>query len=174
MPLRDPEAKKAYEQEYRSRPEVRARTKEYLEKYHKEYIHKPGVKERRQSVYRIWAKANVVKRRLQAAEYRLNRRAFALVAMSKKRAKGKKLAFDLDDHILSIQRRVDAGVCEITGYPFDLTPGRKFNGPSIDRIDPSRGYTYDNIRVVLNLVNLALNSWGEDALREVMTHWLMK
>ena len=95
-----------------------------------------------------------------------------LVATIKHRAKKRKLEFDLDQHISEIQSRIDLGVCEITGSPFDLSPGRKYNSPSIDRIDSNRGYTYDNIRVVLNLVNAALGDWGEHILRSVMSKWL--
>lgn len=72
---------------------------------------------------------------------------------------------------------MEAGACELTGYPLDLVLDpvkhrRKFNGPSIDRIDSTKGYTYDNIRVVLNIVNYAMNVYGEDVLREVMSYWL--
>ena len=83
----------------------------------------------------------------------------------------------MDGFLPEFQARIDAGFCELTGYPFDLTPAeekgsRRFNGPSLDRIDSKKGYTRDNVRVVLNIVNYGLNIWSEDVLREVMSHWL--
>lgn len=39
--------------------------------------------------------------------------------------------------------------------------------PSLDRIDNTKGYTLDNVRIVLSAVNFALNEWGEDVLREI-------
>lgn len=55
-----------------------------------------------------------------------------------------------------------------------MSPGRKFNSPSLDRIDPSGGYTYDNVRVVLHLVNQALGDWGVETLSTVMRRWLSR
>lgn len=103
---------------------------------------------------------------------KLEKRAQCLVGTVRTRCRKRGLEFDLGAHVAEIQRRIDAGVCELTGVPFDLSPGRKFSSPRIDRIDPRKGYTYDNIRIVLNLVNAALGDWGEVTLREVMQKWL--
>jgi len=56
-----------------------------------------------------------------------------------------------------IQEKIERGVCEATGLPFDLSPG---NGPtpwapSLDRIDNSLGYTPNNSRVVVWMFNAA-------------------
>lgn len=37
--------------------------------------------------------------------------------------------------------------------------------PSIDRIDPARGYTLGNIRVVSAIANMAMSDWGLTALQ---------
>lgn len=39
--------------------------------------------------------------------------------------------------------------------------------PSIDRIDNSRGYEPDNVRLVCLIVNLARNNFGDEALLEM-------
>lgn len=54
--------------------------------------------------------------------------------------------------------------CEVTRLPF--SPARTGNGrnpfaPSADRKDNSKGYTTDNVRLVLASVNIALSDWGD-------------
>ena len=151
MAFADPEKKRAYD---RSRLTL------------------PGVKEKRKATFKIWAEKNREHLLAKEAERRVKKRAMVLVATVRTRAKKRGLDFDLDVYTQEIQKRIDAGVCELTGCAFDLSPGRKFNSPSIDRRNPSLGYTYDNIRIVLNLANAALGDWGDDVLREVMTKWL--
>ena len=60
------------------------------------------------------------------------------------------------------------GKCELTGIPFDSTMiGPKIKSPwapSIDRIDATRGYEADNIRLVCLIVNVALSNWGDTHL----------
>lgn len=179
MPRQTREARAAYERERRADPNIRERKNAYAREYHKRYMADPVVAERVRAVRNAWNRKNREKRNALSAQYRITKRSLYLLAQTRKRAKAKGLPFDLDAHAATIQQRIDAGICELTGYPFDLTPCeekgiRKFNGPSIDRIDNARGYTYDNIRIVLNIVNFAMNTWGEDVLREVMEYWLRK
>ena len=140
--------------------------------YQKAYSKQPHVMEARRENFRKWAEDNRDHLKARAAERRLTKRALCLIATTRTRARKRKLAFDLARHAGKIQARIDRGVCEVTGVPFDLSPGRKFNSPSLDRIDPKAGYTYGNVRVVLNLVNAALGDWGEKTLRGVMAFWL--
>jgi len=81
------------------------------------------------------------------------------------------MEFDLLEHLKEIQERIDAGVCEISGVPFNLREGRTFDSPSIDRIDPSRGYTYANIRLICHAMNSALGDWGEEKLLAILRMW---
>ena len=82
------------------------------------------------------------------------------------------LAFDLTEQW--IQTRLDRERCEVTGLKFDLTIGtgkrrgrRNPYGPSIDRIDPDGGYTWDNCQVVLWMLNAAKGSWSMDDLMKM-------
>lgn len=153
MHRKDDSAKRAYDRAYASRPEVKAR---------------------RAALFAAWRDANKGALLEREAKRRREKRGQTLVATVRTRARKRGLAFDLDEYIAAIQARIDLGHCELTGQPFDLSPGRRFNSPSIDRIDPSIGYTYANIRIVLNLVNAALGDWGEEPLRAVMTAWLQR
>jgi hypothetical protein len=153
VPYADPARRRQHEAEYNQRPHVRAR---------------------RQAGFARYAAANRERLAEAGAEFRLRRRASCLIATTRTRARKRGLAFDLDQHRADIQARIDRGACELTGEPFDLSPGRKFNSPSLDRINPARGYTHDNVRVVLNLVNAALGDWGEATLADVMRRWLLR
>ena len=116
--------------------------------------------EKRLATTRAWAANNRGYLRAKAAKRRLEKRAESLVANCRTRARRRDLAFDLDGMVTEIQRRIDAGKCEVTGALFDLSPGRKWNSPSIDRIDAKRGYLPNNIRVVCQAMNLAMGDWG--------------
>lgn len=153
MPRKDREAKRQYEREYVRRPDVKARRAENFSK---------------------WREANADRLRERERIRRIEKRAQCLVANARTRARRKGLDFSLDEHVNDLQARIDAGKCELTGYPFSLAPGKPYNSPSLDRIDSNKGYTYENVRVVLHLVNAALGDWGEDILAEVLAPWAMQ
>jgi hypothetical protein len=56
------------------------------------------------------------------------------------------------------------GMCQITGISFAPKPVDSYfrnpYAPSLDRIDSSKGYHKDNVRLVLCAVNTAMNEWG--------------
>lgn len=82
-----------------------------------------------------------------------------LIEGVKKRAKKRKLAFDLTTAWGEARWTKH---CELTGIPFDL--GRSKLGPrspSIDKIIPEKGYTQENCRIVLLAINW-MKSIGTD------------
>jgi hypothetical protein len=60
--------------------------------------------------------------------------------------------------------------CRYTGLPFS-TPGTRSGtspcprSPSLDRIDPSKGYTPANTQVVSYFANAAKNAWPEEQFK---------
>lgn len=94
----------------------------------------------------------------QAAEIALN---------AKKRAKARELEFALTaDDIVEMLEEQD-GRCALSGIPFDAETRlghRRPYKPSIDRVDSSRGYLRDNVRLVCVAINYALGDWGEAVL----------
>lgn len=98
---------------------------------------------------------------------RMLERSKILIRHAKSRATIKGRTFDLDSHAQEIQAVINAGVCQATGLPFDLTATAAWNSPSLDRIDPSKGYTMENVRVVLYCVNVMSNLWGEGKIVEI-------
>ena len=60
--------------------------------------------------------------------------------------------------------------CEITFLKFQPRQegwSRNPYGPSLDRIESSKGYSLGNCRIVSVAVNLAMNEWGEDVLKVI-------
>jgi len=98
-------------------------------------------------------------------KWRLDCRGAALVNVAKWRAKTKGMEFDIEAD--DIQKRIDAGQCELTGIPFSLSEPRSWNAPSLDRIDPDGGYTKGNVRVVLYALNVMANTWGPGKILEI-------
>lgn len=90
--------------------------------------------------------------------YALYRRAYNLLYAARHRAKKKKQPFDLD--LTWILERLK-GRCEATDLPFELNQqsnnfkGRHICTPSIDKIDPDKGYVKNNCRLVIWWFNAA-------------------
>lgn len=93
-----------------------------------------------------------------------------------KKMKGDRARYDLDDHLPTLRERFAAGVCELTGLPFELKAARvrRWNSPSIDRIDATKGYTHDNVRFVLWAMNASLSDWGERVFELVATAYFFR
>lgn len=67
-----------------------------------------------------------------------------LLKWSKNRAKKKGITFNLD-----LEDIVIPDVCPVLGLPLALAHDRPSNcSPSLDRIDPAKGYTKGNVQVV--------------------------
>ena len=91
---------------------------------------------------------------------------------TKSRARKKQLDFDLTQDWL--KERYNKGVCQVTGIPFSLETiedpeaneciiKRPF-APSIDRKDPSKGYTQDNCQLVIWQYNQMKFLWSQKEL----------
>lgn len=60
--------------------------------------------------------------------------------------------------------------CAVSDIPLDTPCGdRQPFSPSLDRIVPALGYVPGNVRVVCNLVNFAMNKWGEEPLMRLVS-----
>lgn len=99
------------------------------------------------------------------------RRAKRLLAAARSRAKLYGVAFDLT--LEWIVAKLEAGICEATGLPFDISvlPPRAERqsrtpafSPSFDRIERGGGYTQDNVRVVVFIYNVARSDFDDNDL----------
>jgi hypothetical protein len=68
--------------------------------------------------------------------------------------------------------KLKQGTCELSGIKFDFSSHKKTHinplSPSLDRINPIKGYTKRNTRVVLSAVNFALNQHGEATMLPIL------
>ena len=121
-----------------------------------------------------WNRRNLRKVAAYRNKYYEVQRARSLIESARTRARKRGLDFDLDEYRSLIQARIDAGCCELSGTPFNLSGGRTFDSPSIDRVFAGGDYVYSNIRIVCSAMNAALGDWGEENLYAVVTAWLAK
>lgn len=95
---------------------------------------------------------------------------------AKKNAGPRGIQWDLSDaDIAKILARAN-GKCEVTGKPFVLLGNGKREpwAPSLDRIDSTKGYTFNNVRLVAVVVNYALHEFGDNIFFEMAEAALLK
>ena len=92
----------------------------------------------------------------------------ALLRSSKQRASDKGFEYNLD---FSWARSTWNGHCALTGLPFrcsDKNLGGNPFSPTIDRIDPKRGYVQDNCRFILFSINSFKHTGTDNDLKEII------
>lgn len=127
---------------------LRERNKSNLSAYVSKLIEKDAEKEIRRKKLEIWALNNPIKYR-----------ARTLVNGAKQRAKVKEIPFDLTYEW--VEKKLKRGLCEVSGTPFYIRPYSNReeytkvhpHSPSLDQINPSKGYTMDNVQIVCDQVN---------------------
>lgn len=85
------------------------------------------------------------------------------------------MEFTIDEALLA--KLLEPNVCSVTGIPPEpLGSGKRHSrspwAPSVDRIDSSRGYVPDNVRVVCWMYNAAKQDWSDaEVMRMVEALW---
>lgn len=76
----------------------------------------------------------------------------------------RKINFELTQELFNLLFFLQDYKCKQTGIPLDFTSmqGKRPFGPTIDRIDNSKGYTIDNVQIVCNIYNYAKNQFTHD------------
>jgi hypothetical protein len=115
---------------------------------------------------RIRERANVSRRRVRADP---KHRARLMLQAVKDEAKRKGVTFSLS--LQWFQARLDGGVCEMSGMPFDFRTKKRgtpnANTASVDRIVAGGDYTENNCRMILFCINNSLRDFGESYILEV-------
>lgn len=88
-----------------------------------------------------------------------------LIRSTKARSVKNNFNFDLDKDFIEQLFIKQSGLCAVSKLKFVFEKDNNFKrrpfAPSLDRIDPSKGYIKSNIRFVCVIVNLALNEFGD-------------
>jgi len=119
----------------------------------------------------IWTHPERIPKKRSAKNYASpTGRAYTLLNGAKERAKRKNLEFNLPVNI--IIEAIEKGYCELTGLKFDMNrvANTQVNpySPSIDRKDSTKGYTKENVRIVLSAVNSALGEFGDKIILPIL------
>lgn len=102
-----------------------------------------------------------------------------IIIYSKSRAKQYSLDFNLDKEFISTLYEIQNKKCALTGldFKFEQQTGYKKRrpfAPSIDRIDCTKGYTQDNVRLVCSVVNIALSDFGDQVFDQMCEAYVNK
>ena len=92
-----------------------------------------------------------------------------ILARAKARADEKLLPFNIDESDCAIPTH-----CPALGIRFSLTTNShsdKTNSPSLDRIDPARGYVKGNVVVISHLANL-IKTYATPAQVRAVADWM--
>ena len=92
-----------------------------------------------------------------------------MLTAAKARAHRKGISFTLTRDDVAKLYSECGGECAVSKLPFtlDRSNSRAPFSPSLDRIDSTKGYTYENCRIVCYVVNMAMSDYGEEPLRIV-------
>lgn len=93
-------------------------------------------------------------------------KAALLITDAKKRAKLKNIKCDITYEWIIKQIEKQNNKCLLSNKEFILSAGSPW-APSLDRINPSKGYTKNNCRIVAWCVNVAMNNWGDKIFKEM-------
>lgn len=96
-------------------------------------------------------------------------RAKAMFGSARRASKKNNLQFNLTKEW--IEEKIERGACEVSGLPFvmdSMNTGKHGAGsqhpfgPSLDKTDRTRGYTQDNVKVVVWLYNLGKHIYSHE------------
>lgn len=98
-------------------------------------------------------------RRRYYSKVRVKNPLIKLLNLARERSKKKGLEFNISLEDLNLPE-----FCPVLNIPLQVAKGRaSWNSPSIDRIDPSKGYVKNNVRVISMRANLLKgNSTSEE------------
>jgi hypothetical protein len=105
-------------------------------------------KEKEKSTRAVWVEANRHKIRANQTKWRTDNPIKYMLVGAKARAKRKNIEFDLKIEDIDIPE-----YCPILNIKLEKVPGKRGTSPSIDRVDPTLGYTKSNTRIISTKAN---------------------
>ncbi len=116
----------------------------------KEYVSRPEIREKTNSYWWDYTTANFEKR---------------LLSSIKSKCKKKNIPFDITEEDIIIPSH-----CPVTGIELKIRSERykkDYFTPSVDRIDPKKGYTKGNVRIVCLWYNTAKLMFSDEVVYEL-------
>lgn len=119
-------------------------------------------------------KPTPIENRKQKTEYSLTE----AVRRTKTRARKKNLDHNINKNFLLNLAEDQDFKCSVTGLEFykenNIDCRVSPYAPSIDRIDSKKGYTVDNVRLVVFAFNAMVLDWGDDVFETIARSYLYK
>lgn len=143
------------------------RNKDKLKKDAQEYYH--NNKEAVLAYKKVYNEENKEKRRERDKEYYRRKHEVRMCGGARERAKRFGLEFDLVPEDISMPE-----FCPLLGIELFIADGKKnakYNSPSLDRIDSSKGYTKDNVWVISHKANTMKSSSTFEEFEFMYTNW---
>lgn len=119
---------------------------------HSAYIYR-GNRDKR--CHKCKVEQNKTARSRYSAEEKLQKILQDRLTVAKERAKSKNIQFSITKEDLEYLWHKQNGLCAISGIPmtYEIDSGRVYTNVSVDKINPGKGYTLDNIQLVCMEVN---------------------
>ncbi len=137
------------------------------------YQKNPKYQENRKKRYENRSEESKIRNKEKGLEFYRSIRGRTLTLLKSAQRRSKNLSLDINVDYDFIYSQVSGGVCAATGLAFDLDKpeGSMKNpyAPSIDRVDPNKGYTKDNTRIVIWQYNLMKGEITDDELLKLCT-----
>lgn len=149
MPYADPDVQKAKDREYKKRPEVMERNRELYRQRYAE--NKNGLADKvRAAHHSRWSDEKYkAQKQNQYRKRWVDDWSGQKIVQLKAKAKKQNIEFSIDASDIPLPDK-----CPIFGIILQKSTGRlSNNSPSVDRIDPSKGYVKGNVVVVSNKAN---------------------
>jgi hypothetical protein len=112
---------------------------------------------------REWYQTNIIrereKRRSYAKQYRVSNPKARILAAAKQRSKERGLDFSITENDFEIP-----SLCPILGCPLEI--GTRMYAPSLDRIDPTKGYIAGNVWIISLKANVMKNNATPEELQK--------
>ena len=126
--------------------------------------------EKVRETYKQWYQNNFEKQNERKKQYRQNNPEKVMLVDSIRRAKKKGLEHNIELEDIQIPE-----YCPVLGIKLEVNSGKGYgkaqpNSPSLDRVDNSRGYTKDNIRVISYRANMLKNNATQEELEKVLDY----
>lgn len=133
------------------------RKRKYYQENKKDLLEKQRIKRNTHS-YRA-------KNRLQQKQYRKNNPVKLLIMWARNKCKKRDIEFNLKEKDLTY-----TGICPVFNIKLEMGGENLDNSPTLDRIDPNKGYIAGNVQIICHLANRIKNNATEEQIKLILNY----